>query len=184
MFRDTTGNKAHQTVTRKMTKREEARLNFIKVVQQSIMLLALSLFGVGVADAKDPPQPKVKGQLVTTAPDDPNLKWAPCPDIFPAGCEVTVLSGNIAKGASDVFLRTPGNYDLQQHWHHSTEHVVLVKGKFSVTFEGGKQAMTSPGAYTHIPGGMPHTARCEGSEPCVIFIGFEKPVDAFATKKK
>jgi len=58
---------------------------------------------------------------------------------------------------------------------------VTVRGKFSVTFEDGRKASLDQGAYTLIPGGMPHSARCEGPEPCVFFIGFEKPVDAVAT---
>lgn len=125
------------------------------------------------AEAKD----KAAG-LVTTAPNNPALQWGPCPPIFAKGCEVAVLSGNPAKGASDVFLRTPPNFDLPPHFHHSPEHVVLVQGKFSVTFEGGRRAEVSQGAYTLIPGGVPHSARCEEGDPCVIFIGFEKPVDA------
>jgi quercetin dioxygenase-like cupin family protein len=92
-----------------------------------------------------------------------------------------VLSGDPAKGASDVYLRAPAGTDLQKHWHTSAEHVVTVRGKFSVTFEDGRKASLDQGAYTLIPGGMPHSARCEGPEACVFFIGFEKPVDAVAT---
>lgn len=125
--------------------------------------------------------PQVVGELITTSPDDKNLKWGPCPDIFPSGCEVTVLSGDPAKGAADVYLRAAPGTELKGHWHHSPEHVVLVKGKFSVTFDGGRQASLDQGAYTLIPAGMPHSAKCEGPDACVIFIGFEKPVDAIAT---
>jgi quercetin dioxygenase-like cupin family protein len=125
-----------------------------------------------------PPQPPVTGSLITMSPDDPKLTWAPCPEIFPKGCEVTVLSGDPAKGPSDVYLRAPAGTDLKKHWHTSAEHVVLLRGKFSVTFEDGRKASVDQGAYTLIPGGMPHSARCEGPEDCLYFIGFEKPVDA------
>jgi quercetin dioxygenase-like cupin family protein len=136
-------------------------------------LMACALWTVN-AQAKE----KAKAELITTAPSSSSLKWGPCPPIFAKGCEVAVLSGDPAKGMSDVFLRTPANFDLPPHFHNSPEHVVLVQGKFSVTFEGGRRAEVSQGAYTLIPGGMPHSARCEDGEPCVIFIGFEKPVDA------
>lgn len=122
--------------------------------------------------------PPVVGELVTTFPGDADLKWGPCPDIFPKGCEVTILSGDPSNGPSDVYLRADAGVELKDHWHHSVEHVVLVKGKFSVTFEGGREASLEQGAYTLIPAGMPHSAKCEGPEQCVIFIGFEKPVDA------
>jgi len=153
-------------------------------------LALAALAGVGVtavglqaanADNHGAPPPVV-GELITTSPDDSNLKWGPCPDIFPSGCEVTVLSGDPAKGAADVYLRATPGTELKDHWHHSPEHVVLLKGKFSVTFEGGRAASLEQGAYTLIPAGMPHTAKCEGPESCVIFIGFEKPVDAIATQ--
>jgi anti-sigma factor ChrR (cupin superfamily) len=119
--------------------------------------------------------------MMSVSPDDPSLKWGPCPEIFAKGCEVAVLTGDTKKGPSDVYLRTPKNYDMPSHWHTSPEHIVVVKGKFSATFEGGKQAT---GTYTYIPSKMPHSARCDDTGPCVIFIGFERPVDAILTKKK
>jgi quercetin dioxygenase-like cupin family protein len=141
--------------------------------------LSALLLGVMPVKADDHgTPPPVVGELITTSPDDAKLKWSPCPDVFPKGCEVSVLSGDPAKGASDVYLRATPGTDLKDHWHHSPEHVVLVKGKFSVTFADGRKASLDLGAYTLIPAGMPHSARCEGPESCVIFIGFEKPVDA------
>jgi len=144
-------------------------------------LLATGAIAYGVMPAKADSHatpPAVVGTLVTTSPDDPNLKWGPCPDIFPKGCEVTVLSGDPANGAADVYLRATAGTKLEGHWHHSPEHVVLVKGKFSVTFDDGRKASLEQGAYTLIPAGLPHSAACEGPEACVIFIGFERPVDA------
>lgn len=154
---------------------------FATVAMAQFALGCLTL-AVRAADSDSMP-PKIVGDLIATAPDESNLKWAPCPDVFPKGCEVTILSGDPAKGISDVYLRTPPNMELQKHWHHSPEHVVLVKGKFSVTFDDGRKAELDQGAYTYIPAGMPHSARCEGPEPCAIFIGFEKPVDAIAANK-
>ena len=116
----------------------------------------------------------------SVSPDDPSLKWGPCPEVFAKGCEVAVLNGDPAKGPSDVYLRMPKNYDMPVHWHTSAEHIVLVKGKFSATFEGNKKAA---GPYIYIPSKVPHWARCDKSGPCVIFISFESPVDAVAAVK-
>jgi len=143
-----------------------------------VLLAALAV--TSAVDAKEPAKPAGK-PMVSVSPDDPSLKWGPCPDIFAKGCEVAVLSGNPAKGPSDVYLRTPKNYDMPSHWHTSPEHIVAVKGKFTATFDGGKQAT---GVYTYIPSKVPHSARCDDTEPCVIYIGFERPVDAILTKKK
>jgi len=149
------------------------------------LAVAFGFAGARVSSADDHSKPPaIVGELITTSPDDPKLKWGPCPDIFPKGCEVTVLSGDPAKGPSDVYLRAPAGTELANHWHHSTEHVVTLRGKFSVTFEGGRAASLDQGAYTLIPAGMPHSAKCEGPEQCVFFIGFEKPVDAILSAKK
>lgn len=80
-------------------------------------LMALGIAGyspgaVHAEEAKTPPP--VTGSLITTSPDDPKLSWGACPDIFPKGCEVTVLSGDPAKGASDVYLRAPAGTNLQK----------------------------------------------------------------------
>lgn len=134
------------------------------------------------AEAKDH---AAKHAVVASSPDDASLKWGPCPPIFAKGCEVAVLSGDPAKGPSDVYLRTPPNFDLPHHFHHSAEHVLLVRGKFNVSFADGHKAHVQQGAYTLIPGQVPHSARCEQGEACVIFIAFDKPVDALlATDSK
>jgi len=35
-----------------------------------------------------------------------------------------------------------------------------------------------PGTYAYGPAGLPHTARCQADEACVLFIASEEPVDA------
>lgn len=166
-------------------KRPASRFTGCAIAGRILALAAvLALASPTMALAKEPIKPKSKQKFVSVDPADPKLKWGPCPDIFGKGCEVTILRGDAAKGASDVYLRTPGNFELPAHWHTSAEHIILVKGKFSVSYEGGGEAVVAPGAFTYGPAGLSHTARCNGPESCIIYIGFEKPVDAYLTKKK
>jgi quercetin dioxygenase-like cupin family protein len=109
---------------------------------------------------------------------DPQLKWNPCPPIFPKGCEVTVLQGDPANGRSDVFLRIPANYTLPLHWHTSPEHMILVAGELHVTYEGQKPSVLRAGSYAYGPAKARHEARCAKAGPCVLFIAFESPIDA------
>ena len=109
---------------------------------------------------------------------DPALKWAPCPPIFPKGCELTVLHGDPATGPSDVFLRAPSDYNFPAHWHTSAEHIVIVAGLVHVTYAGGKTVELPLGAYGLVPGKAGHKAHCAGA--CVMFIHFDSPVDATA----
>jgi len=109
---------------------------------------------------------------------DPNLTWAPCPPIFPKGCEVTVLHGDPATGPSDVFLRAPADYTFPAHWHTSAEHMVVVAGVVHVTYAGSKQFELRERTYALVPAKTGHKAHCGVGGPCVMFIRFDSPIDA------
>lgn len=110
--------------------------------------------------------------------DDAKLQWGPCPDFFPAGCQIAVLHGDPAKPNADVFFRVPARYDLPPHWHTSAERMVLVSGELHVTYNGQEPAVLKPGMYAYGPAKAVHRGRCASEEPCVLFIAFEGPVDA------
>jgi len=121
-------------------------------------------------------------QPVIQRADDSGLQWAPCPAVFPKGCEVTVLQGDPAAGRSDVFLRSPANYTFPPHKHTSPERIVLVSGEMEMTYAGKAPVVVSAGGYTFVPGSMPHAARCLAKGPCVMFIAFQSPIDAEAAE--
>ena len=141
-------------------------------------LFAVLLYCVAVASMPAMAQESIGEQAISRTHKDQQLKWGPCPPIFPKGCEVTVLRGDPANGRSDVFLRTPANYRLPRHWHTSPEHMILVSGKLHVTYEGQKPSILRPGSYAYGPAKARHEARCANAGPCVLFIAFESPIDA------
>lgn len=107
------------------------------------------------------------------------LTWGPCPAIYPAGCEVTVLHGNPAVANADVFLRLPGKYVMPAHWHNSAERMTLVGGALSVKYQGQPETTLAPGTYAYGPAKLPHATTCLSDEPCTLFIAFDAPVDDF-----
>jgi len=119
------------------------------------------------------------GPLAIT-PEDPSLQWGPCPDIFPAGCEIAVLHGNPAQPNADVFLRVPGGYEIPAHSHTSAERMILARGELVVRYQGAAETTLAAGEYAYGPAGLPHRARCASATPCTLFIAFEGPVDATA----
>ncbi|MCM3901845.1 MAG: cupin domain-containing protein [Pyrinomonadaceae bacterium] len=141
-------------------------------------LFVVLLSCVAVASKPAMAQESTGEQAISRTHKDPQLKWGPCPPIFPKGCEVTVLHGDPANGRSDVFLRTPANYRLPAHWHTSPEHMILVSGVLHVTYEGQKPSVLRAGSYAYGPAKVKHEARCANSGPCVLFIAFESPIDA------
>ena len=115
---------------------------------------------------------------------DPALKWGLCPAIFPKGCEMTVLHGKPTESNADIYLRVPANYTIPAHSHTSAEHMTLVAGELNVKYQGSEAFTLNSGNYAYGPAGVPHEAKCVGSESCVLEVGFEKPVDAKPFKGK
>jgi quercetin dioxygenase-like cupin family protein len=110
---------------------------------------------------------------------DTDLQWGPCPSFMPEGCNIAVLHGDPAKPNLDVFFKVPANYDIPNHWHTSAERMVLISGELHVTYEGEATKIMKVGSYAFGPSKKAHTAKCGDQGPCVLFIAFEEPLDAF-----
>ena len=125
------------------------------------------------AGAESPP-----GKPLALAAGDAQLKWGPCPPLFPKGCEIAVLHGDPAKPNADVFFKVPASYTIPLHWHTSAERMVLVSGELQVDYSGYSPSVLKPGTYAYGPPKAPHKVSCTDSGPCILFIAFESPVDA------
>ncbi len=118
----------------------------------------------------------------TISADEESLEWVNCPEFMTESCSISVLQGNPKEPNTDIFFKLQGNTTVPNHWHHSAERMVLVSGEMNVNYEGQDPAVITPGVYAYGPPELPHTASCESDEPCVLFIAFNKPVDAFAVE--
>ncbi len=138
----------------------------------AISAVSLATLGANV-QAAQAPKP-------VTASLNSALEWGPCPQIFPAGCQIAVLNGDPAKPNADIFLRVPSGYTIPAHSHTSAERIVLVEGLLTVRYQGSPAEDLTPGEYAYGPAGLPHVATCKGDGPCTLFIAFESAVDAIA----
>ena len=120
---------------------------------------------------------------VLTSVDDPNLQWGPCPPFIPEGCKAAVLHGDLAVPNTDVVFKFEGGLDLPNHWHNSAERMILLSGELEVTYKGESKRVMKKGNYAYGPAKKPHTAKCVSKDPCVHFVGFVEPVDAFAIEE-
>jgi quercetin dioxygenase-like cupin family protein len=162
---------------------EEKFMQANSVFTRSVALTftgVLVLAGV-VAKAQEPAPPE---PALAIAADDPQLKWGPCPAFLPEGCAVAVLHGDPAKPNVDVFFKVPAKSTMPLHWHTSAERMVLVAGELQVSYENQKMAVLKPGMYAYGPSKRPHSGFCASSEPCVLFIAFESPLDALPIEDK
>ncbi len=111
--------------------------------------------------------------------NDPGLTWNPCPEFMPEGCQIAILNGDPAENNLDVYFKVPPDYKIPNHYHTSPERMVLVSGELHVTYKGEDKTVLSPGMYAYGPAGKAHVATCEGDDPCILFIAFIEPLDAF-----
>lgn len=120
----------------------------------------------------------VTATAFTYAMNDERITWHDCPAFFAKGCKLGILQGDPAKPNSDVVFKTPGNYDLPEHWHTSAERMVLISGEMDLTYKGQETIQMTAGMYIYGPPKVSHTGRCVSAEPCELFIAFEGPIDA------
>ncbi|MEQ8936563.1 MAG: cupin domain-containing protein [Amphiplicatus sp.] len=141
----------------------------------------ISIAGICVSCTNETPAETLDNNKARAAStDDAGLAWGPCPEIFPAGCEIAVLHGDPSKPNADIFLRVPGGYEIPAHWHNSAERIILVAGELSVRYRDHPTASLYAGDYAYGPAKLPHDAQCTSVGSCILFIAFEKAVDAEA----
>lgn len=119
----------------------------------------------------------------TWALEDEELKWGPAPAFLPQGTQLSILHGDPKKRNADAFLQVPAKAVIPKHWHTSAERMVLVAGEMHVTYEGQDKFIMKPGNYAYGPAKLRHEANCVSETPCVLFIAFEAPIDAFPVVK-
>lgn len=150
----------------------------------TLVAIIFAAFGAsGLLAAAETSQPPAMAtadheQPLAISQADAKLQWADCPPTFPPGCKMTVLHGDPAKPAADIFLRVPAGYTIPAHSHTSAERMVLVSGQLDVTYAGHATVSLKRGDYAYGPPKLPHTARCMGAEACTLFIAFNSAVDA------
>jgi len=61
------------------------------------------------------------------------VKWGPAPNVFPAGAQIAVISGDPFKeGLYVVRLKMPADYKIPAHNHPTSEYVTVLSGDFHI----------------------------------------------------
>ena len=155
-------------------------LQLFQKVASSFMLLALFLVSTATAQKGD--SADMENSILKSI-DDETLQWGPCPPFMLEGCNIAVLHGDPSQEKADVLFRVNGKSSIPNHWHSSAERMVLLSGKLEVTYKGEETSTMKLGNYAFGPAKKPHTAKCVSKDPCVLYIGFNEPVDAFAIEE-
>ena len=147
----------------------------------SLILLGLFTYGISSAQMANS---DIDESSVVRSFEDPSLEWGPCPPFMPEGCNIAVLHGDPSKSDVDVLFKVNGKSSIPNHWHNSHERMVLLTGKMQVPYKGESMQTMDVGDYAYGPAKKPHTAKCISKDPCILFIGFGEPLDAFAVEQK
>jgi hypothetical protein len=98
----------------------------------SLLLPTIVMAQTAAAPQKAAGKAKAAGAApVVVTPD--KIQWGPAPPIFPAGAQMAVLAGDVAKpGPFVVRLKLPDGYRIMPHWHPTAETVTILSGEFRV----------------------------------------------------
>lgn len=154
--------------------------NFIAQFNALILCLALFSYGSSVAQMS---YSNSDENSVLKSFKDKSIEWGGCPSFMPEGCNIAVLHGDPAEKNADVLFKVNGKSFIPNHWHNSHERMVLLAGKLEVTYKGESTQKMNVGDFAYGPAKKPHTARCVSKNPCILYIGFGEPVDAFAIEE-
>jgi len=112
--------------------------------------------------------------------DDSELNWGVCPDAFPPGCQLALLSRDPETGAVDLYLRVPGGTALPPHAHSADARMLGVAGRWQLESGAHRTLELASGGYAREPAGTTHAPRCVGDAPCVLFLALDAPFDVVA----
>lgn len=107
-----------------------------------------------------------------------DLKWGPAPAIFPAGAQMSVLSGDPTKAGLFVLrLKMPAGYKIPAHQHPSDEYVTVISGDLSLgmgdKLDPAMSAKLAPGGFAVAGAKMNHFALSNGG--AVVQVSAEGP---------
>ncbi len=119
------------------------------------LMLALALFLAGSATGS--------AQEMRMPLNSDDVNWIPAPNVFPAGAQIAVISGDPFKDRLYVIrLKMPANYKIPAHNHPTTEYVTVVSGEFHIgmgdKLDTDKGQVLRAGGFAEAPAKMNHYA--------------------------
>ena len=122
-------------------------------MRKLMFVLVLFLVSGGIGSAQDM-------RIPINAND---VKWGPAPNVFPAGAQIAVISGDPFKaGLYVVRLKFPADYKLPAHSHPTSEYVTVLSGDFHIgmgdKLDTQKGQLLRAGGFAEAPSKMNHYA--------------------------
>ena len=104
------------------------------------------------------------------------VEWKPWEGV-PHGAEIAILWGDQKTGPSDAVVKLPPGYLFPHHHHSARELLVWIQGEFTYIADDGTTQVLGPMAYLNLEPETKHSVRCGNTEPCILYLTFDEPVD-------
>ena len=76
-----------------------------------------------------------------------DLKWGPAPNVFPAGAQLAVISGDPFKeGLYVVRMKMPAGYKIPASWETHIHSYTVLAGQVTIV-DNGEKHLLGPGGY-------------------------------------
>ncbi len=138
----------------------------------TFLLLAIAVLETQAATAQN----SEYESAIAITPEDKGLEWLACPDFLP--CTFAILRGELGGNDMDIYLKFPSKAKIPFHTHTSTERMIMIQGEFETTYVGQERVILKKGDYAFGPAGLAHDGYCSSKEACVMYVGYDSPLDA------
>lgn len=98
-----------------------------------------------------------------------DIKWEPFAGA-PPGVMGTTFWGDLSKGSYGGLAKFPAGLKAPLHYHTNDMRIVVIKGAYIYTPEGGTETRFGPGSYVSYPGGDRHVSRGDENSETIFFI--------------
>jgi quercetin dioxygenase-like cupin family protein len=105
------------------------------------------------------------------------VQFAPDDDV--KCLESAVELGDPRLGRSTLILKAPAGCEIPWHRHTAEEQILMISGTIKTEMTGHAPTELGAGGFAVMPGHMAHQFVCKGSEPCLMFLTFDRAYDIF-----
>ena len=128
----------------------------------------------GPSPAPAPPAPAASAPSTIVDPDQTQFVAPPSSMGFPAGVQVSMISGDFSKpGLFTALFRMPDDQKLDPHWLSGEFNLVVLRGTYEWgngdTYDAGKLQPVSAGQMIHIPAEAHHFTHAKGATVILVY---------------
>src|ERR1700722_10748536 len=83
-------------------------------------------------------------------------------------------TGNPDTGPSTFMLKAPAGCRVPAHFHSAEEQLIVIRGTVATGMKGTPTVTLTAGGFAVMPGKTIHWFSCEGKEPCLMVVSFNR----------